>query len=489
MTINDSPGQRYVPLLCWMIVLLAAGLICLKLLSFGFIPPGDARRHAAKPFAHKPYSEIVVMRPEYVVDHSPGWEWLLGTVQRATNCDIDTLICFSLVTTLLAVLCLPLFWVRRPEAWLAAIMAQSVAYPHLMGRWAQARPFLLTEGILMALLFSWSRQEERPVPWWKIGATTAGFTLSVWMHGAWYLWILLPAAFALARRWRAALWLTVCWVAGTILGACLTGKPVAFLNGAVFMARTIFQEAVPKWMLVGEFQPSTGEFMALTVLAVVYLWLRPVNTGCRALTRQPVFWMMLITWTLGLSADRFWADLGVAAATVWLAMQFDEAMPGLWKSSACLRLAGCGIIAASLYLISTNDAGRSYTSYQTEEFLDGSVPELKGWMPGSGGIFYSDNMTFFYNTFYKNPRADWRYILGFEPALMPEEDLKVYRNIQRHNHAADTYGPWVKKMRPQDRLAVDSFTLPDMPELEWKRTTGDLWIGRPRAAAGTSRRP
>jgi hypothetical protein len=29
----------------------------------------------------------------------------------------------------------------------------------------------------------------------------------VWMHGSWYLWILLFVAFFLAQRWRAGLWL------------------------------------------------------------------------------------------------------------------------------------------------------------------------------------------------------------------------------------------------------------------------------------------
>ena len=52
-------------------------------------------------------------------------------------------------------------------------------------------------------------------------------------------------------------------------------------------------------------------------------------------------------------------------------------------------------------------------------------PELKGWMPEKGGIFYGADMTFFYNTFYKNPDGDWRYIVGFEPACVNDAPVWV----------------------------------------------------------------
>ena len=167
---NNGPAalQRYIPLACWIAVLLTTLFICLKIIGYGCLPPGDARRHAAKPFAGKPYSQIVVMRPEYVVDHSPGWEWLLGALHRALGWDEDALIGFSIASLLLWIFCLPLLWLRRPEAWLAAILAQMIAIPELMTRWTQARPYLVTEGVLMALLFSWSKNEPKNPPWWKL---------------------------------------------------------------------------------------------------------------------------------------------------------------------------------------------------------------------------------------------------------------------------------------------------------------------------------
>jgi hypothetical protein len=475
---NGAVLQRYVPLICWLAVFLIALFICVKILGYGFIPPGDARRHVARPFAHKPYSEIMVVRPQYVVDHSIGWESLLGALNRAFGWNEDQLIIFSFVSMALFVLCFPLIWMRHPEAWFAAVLAQTIAVPDLMSRWGQARPFLLTEGILMGLLFSWSKDDGSNPPWWKIALTWLGFTISVWLHGAWYLWVLLFVAFALAQRWRAAAWLAGCWVAGVVAGSLLTGRPIAYLKTAIFMATCVYQEHVPKWLLVGEFQPSAGEFASLTMLSVVYLWLRRYAKA--GLSRQPVFWMILMSWVLGLSADRFWLDWGIAAAVVWMAMQFDEAIPILCPTPM-KRLIACGCVLLPLFLLSTNDMGRRYTSCLTEPFLDAKDPQMKGWMPGKGGIFYSDNMQFFYNTFYKNPEADWRYIVGFEPALMPEDDLKIYRNIHRANGAYEAYKPWIAKMRKQDRLEVARDSQPDLPKLEWKHGPGDVWIGRLRA--------
>jgi hypothetical protein len=168
----------------------------------------------------------------------------------------------------------------------------------------------------------------------------------------------------------------------------------------------------------------------------------------------------------------------VAAAIVWMAGEFDQAIPALWNDTSLRRLVACGFIILPLFLDATNDLGRRYTACLEEPFVDGSAPRLKGWMPGPVGIFYADNMQFFYNTFYKNPRGQWRYIVGFEPALMPPGDLKVYRQIRRDQGGAEAYQPWIQKLRSQDRLALTRPTRPDIPGLEWIQAARGVWIGR-----------
>jgi hypothetical protein len=502
---------RYIPLVCWVVVVTTLLLIPLRIISYGFLAPGDARRHVAKAFTNKPYTDIVVMRPEYKMDHSPGWEWVLSRLRRTTNWGADELMSFSVISMMLCVFLAPLPWLRRPEAWLAALLAQMIAIPELMTRLAQARPYLLTEGVLIALLFVWSHEEEQVPSGLKLALTSLGIALSVWVHGAWYLWVLPLVAFLFAGRLRAGVWLGCCITLGTVVGAMLTGHPIEFLKQALLIAASISREHVPPWLLVGEFRPSYGEFTTLVLVGLVFLWRRQQSAFTVAIPDQgravkgrrasspskedrapgshapnsfvagfsgPAFWLMAICWILGFKADRLWGDWGIPAVLVWLALQFQEGMVETWNLNAPKRLLACGLLAIPLFLHATNDLDRRYTSSLAESFLDGSEPSLQGWLPEPDGIFYTAHMDFFYNTFYKNPQGKWRYILGMEPALMPDPDLLIFRNIQLSQFSFKAYEPWVQKMSGADRLAIRCSAQPPLPQLEWTNAVGDLWIGR-----------
>src|SRR5579871_5778394 len=90
--------ERYVPLAAWVAVVLVLLLICLKISSYGYLPGGDLRRHVAHPFAdNKPWTNIIVLRPGYTADHSPGWEWLLKVLHQSAGWDKDALVSFSIV--------------------------------------------------------------------------------------------------------------------------------------------------------------------------------------------------------------------------------------------------------------------------------------------------------------------------------------------------------------------------------------------------------
>jgi len=508
---ESRPFARYVPLLCWAVVLITLLFIPLKIISYGFLAPGDARRHVAKAFTNKPYTEIIMMRPEYKMDHSPGWEWALGSLQRAANWGPDELMSFSVVSLMLCVFLAPLPWLRRPEAWLAALLAEMIAIPELMTRLAQARPYLLTEGVLIALLFAWSHEEEQTPPRLKLALTSLGIALSVWVHGAWYLWALPLAAFFLAGRWRAGLWLGCCSALGTVAGALLTGHPVEFLKQALLIAASISTEHVPQWLLVGEFRPSYGEFTTAVLVGMAFLWRRqqkvsPVESADRrpafkgALPSSsppmeerepdgnavkpsvgvgvsgPAFWLMVICWIMGFKADRFWGDWGIPAVLVWLTLQFQAGMT--WDFSAPKRVLACGLLAVPLFLHATNDLDQRYTASLSESFLDATEPSLETWLPEPDGIFYTAHMDLFYNTFYKNPQARWRYILGMEPALMPDADLRIFRNIQLSQFKFKTYEPWAQKMGQADRLAIRCSGQPPLPQLDWTNALGNIWIGR-----------
>jgi hypothetical protein len=186
----------------------------------------------------------------------------------------------------------------------------------------------------------------------------------------------------------------------------------------------------------------------------------------------------VVCWILGFKADRFWADWGVPAVLVWLTFQFEELLPTISAPESSRRFVWCCLIAVPLFLHTTNDLDRRYTVNTYETYLDSSDPDLAGWFPEKNGIFYSAQMEIFYNTFFKNPQGDWRYVLGLEPALMPDDDLHIFRNIQYNKFALAAYEPWIKKMLPADRLTLYSAGPPNLPELQWHNATGNLWIGR-----------
>jgi hypothetical protein len=116
----------------------------------------------------------------------------------------------------------------------------------------------------------------------------------------------------------------------------------------------------------------------------------------------------------------------------------------------------------------------------TQQYLTMDNPDLNGWLPDKGGIFYSADMAFYYQTFYKNPNADWRYVLGFEPAFMTDEDFAVYHSFLWNGGDAKSLKPWVDKMRPEDRLVVRGSrgSPPNIPQLEWNYGVSGTWIGR-----------
>jgi hypothetical protein len=89
-------------------------------------------------------------------------------------------------------------------------------------------------------------------------------------------------------------------------------------------------------------------------------------------------------------------------------------------------------------------------------------------------------MRVFYQLFSLQPRAPWRYIVGYEPALMPPEDLATLRSIL-HARTGPNFEPWVRKMTPADRLVLRSLEgPPPIPSLEWAPVGQAVWIGRRR---------
>ncbi len=241
---------------------------------------------------------------------------------------------------LLVTLC-ALPWFRRPEAWLAALFAAAIFIPACTTRFARGRPYILTDAVLITILFLWSRLENwwgessneparedaRPTKktGWKAAIifTPLLVAASAWIHGSWYLLCLPGAAILFAGFWRSAFWYGGCWLAGSFLGCALTGHPWEFMFQAVRHMFDAFGHFVVNRQLEPEWYPSDGEIPA--VLAVVILIVcRKIFLGRnpRALL-NPVFMMMVLGWLLGLKVRRFWWDFGTPAFMVWVALELQ----------------------------------------------------------------------------------------------------------------------------------------------------------------------
>jgi hypothetical protein len=477
--------RRYVPLAVWAVVLLVILAIPLKIIGYGYLPGDDALRHAGKAVSGKTWSEILMLNGTYKIDHEFGWSLLLRHIYLWTNWSTETLVIFSVVTLFVVAGWPALFCLRRPEAWLAALILSSLVFD-LTLRLLDGRPFALSISAVMVILLLWQRHGSSPPKWGTFVWLTALIAFAVFMHDIWYLWVLLIAAFFLARQFRWCFMLATAWIFGTLLGAALTGHPVEYILQAVQLALRALGMHQTQSTLVSELQPSGGNVFALILLGGLIVLRQLAKLNAPPLSRQPVFWLMALGWVLGCETSRFWEDWGAPALMVLMACDFQLFFQTRFAADSFKRLAlACGL-ALTLYAVTTNDAGGRWTKNLTQQYLAQDNPDLKGWMPGNGGIFYSADMTLFYQTFFKNPNADWRYILGFESTLMPAQDFNVYESVLWNFGDAKAYKPWVEKMRPEDRLVIRGgrADAPNIPQLEWNYGVSGIWIGRlPRTNA------
>ena len=483
--------KRYIPLIVWMVAVGAVLFIPLKIISYGFLPQDDALRHAAKAVSGKTWQEILVIRDDFAMDPSPGWQAILDCIHRWQGGDAETLVVFSVTSLMLLTMLCAFPWFRRPEAWLGALLVASVFAPACTTRLARGRPYILTDAVLITLLFLWSRlkenREDRPS---RAAVMFTPFLVaaSAWIHGSWYLLVLPAVAILFTGSWRCALWYGGCWLAGSFLGGALTGHPWEFLFQSVRHMFGVFGHFVVNRQLESELYPSDGETPAVLVVAALLLW-RAVSSGWnpRAML-NPIFLMMALGWLLGLKIRRFWWDFGTPAFMVWVALELQERLERHLSFDSGKRLLLVLGLAVGAFVGFTSDRESRWTANLTTEYLTPDTSGEAGWLPDPGGVIYNSSMDVFFTTFFKNPTAPWKYVLGFESGLMRPEDLAVLRKIQWNYSDARAYEPWVKKMRPEDRMMILGSSMrsgpPSIPELEWNYAVSGLWVGRlPRPLA------
>jgi hypothetical protein len=479
--VEPRPGVRDalpVPLLARGLVLAVLLLVPVHIVGQGYLPTDDALRHAAKAVSGKSWSEILVLRPDITMDSHPGWHAALGAVHRAAGADAHALVLFSVIALFAAATLAPALLLRRPEAWLLALLVLAVADPGVLSRLLQGRPFLLSEGVLIVVLLLWPRLARPLAPRGLLAVVTVLVAAATWVHASWYLFALPLAALALAREWRAAWRFALCLAVGVAVGAGLTGHPFVFLRQTLVHPLLSLGGSAPQRALAIEFQPAGGSpLLAFCLLgALAFRALR--GAWRRSAVDNPLFLLAVAGWVLGFAGIRFWADWGVPAALVWLALELQEYLETASGPAAARRLAIAGAAAFACFFSITSDTTGRWSSVDPT-FWPLLRPEAAADLPEPGGILYSDEMRLFYQLFYHRPQAPWRYQVGYEPGLMPPEDLRVYRQIFTAR-TSQAFAPWVARMRPQDRLVVRSAgeQPPAIEGLEWHHVGGEVWSGR-----------
>ncbi len=474
--------DRLARLLIWAIAFLVLLFSILKVVMLGYLPIDDALRYAARAVAGKSWDQILVLRPDAPLDHNPGWNLLLGGVHRVANWNQDELVTGSVVSLFCLFCVSPLFLFRRPEAWITSL-AISCLTLGFADRITIGRPFLITMAFSVFVLVLWGRTEAKNWRLW--GITTLGFAATSYFHGSWYQSVLLVGAFLLSGRVARSIELGSCWLAGSLAGAVFTGDPVRYLADGVSIAFSSATTAPVARLNVIELQPSGGVFIAVIIVILILVVRSMLGLKPTDVLRDPAFILAVIGWLLGMKILRFWVDWGMVGFLVWMTFRLEEIFDAILSGSIKRRLAACCFLYMTFFLTLTGDTGGRWSSALTWEFVEEKNPELAEWIPQPGGIVYTADMILFYRTFFKNPHAPWRYILGFECTFMPKEDLEVYRKILWNFGTHKAYAPWVAKMRPEDRLFIraNSGAQPRISELEWYYAATDTWIGRlPRGA-------
>jgi hypothetical protein len=481
-----------IPLLVSGLALLVLATIPLRIIGFGFLPPDDALRHAAKVVSDRPWSDILVLREDIKMDHNYGWHVILGLAHRWAGLQTDGLVAISVISLFLVFALANVPWLKRPEAWLAALLIAIVADSATAYRFFLGRPFLITMTGLMSLLWLAQNRGDRK-PGWGVFFIQAGVIAAcVFIHGLWYLWFLMVVSFLLAGRFRWGLVFGASWAVGSLAGAALTGHPFTYLSQAVQIAFATIGKPLSQAQLVSELQGFNGDFQTVVVFIGLVVARVAATRDFRYWPSQPAFWLICLAWILGFQSTRFWNDWGFPALLVLLASHLSEFLARHTDGFSPRRLVLAGFLGAALFLAYSSDRNSRWTENLTLEYLTPDKKDLAGWLPEKGGIIYSTDMDVFYQTFFKNPHAEWRYILGFEATFMPEEDFKILQRIRWNFDAPQAYEGWIKKMRPQDRLimrGVSSFR-PAIPQLEWYYGATKTWIGRlprPKVNAETQR--
>lgn len=476
-----------------LIVLLAFLLIPFKIMSYGWLPVDDAMRHV--PFATQncKWSSFLVIDEKFDTDHNAGWHQTLRFLHTNLGLSKIALLRFSVIGLFFLLNLCGIISAPNAICWLLAFLAMLLFDPGLLGRILSGRPYIVSCAITLLIFRLWalpgseSEFNTNKKRYFRLIISIVLFAIGTWIHGSWYLFLMIPFSFLLAGKIKEAKYLVSCVIAGTLLGAFMTGNFVSFLLYHFYATINIYSEKTFNWLLVSE-NASGSQISCFIpfVAAIIGLCIYKKKTTFKELTLDPAFLFMMLSWLLSIMIIRFWVDWGRMSLLFWMSYRFKD----LIDSSITLkepRVKYClfAFIVCTLVFWCINDGGGRYSKAVFDQPIDFSEERLQGWAPESGGIVYSDSMGVFYKHFFEYPTAPWKYILGFESAIMKDDDKKILRRIGYNFRLPEEFLPWINKMTKADRL-ITIGSVGDFPQLESIRGARNYWIYRLKTATETT---
>ncbi|HEU5080127.1 MAG TPA: hypothetical protein VFT72_13015 [Opitutaceae bacterium] len=458
-------------------------VIPLRVAAYGYLPPDDALRHAAFAMVHRNWDQILVLAPQFHgdLDSHPGWHAFLRLAHRLAGLDTDGLVVFSYIFSFSIFSLVGLMKTGKPLPWMLALGLSFVVAPVLQFRAIDGRPFIVSATVLTFLLLDWSKEgDHRPRA--HLAVIWIMLTAAIWVHPTvWYVWIGVGLCLFICGEYKRGMFFFGGLVLALLTSALLVPN---WRNIFVYPFDIVFsafgKAPLTRSQLVEEFQPSGAPALPLVVAALLLMIRGNIRDVISAEFRKVDFVLFLGAWGLGLYVNRFFLDWSLPAFIIWAFRQLDIII----KTNGKKELIGVAAVSAMVYLVMTSDVSDRYSYSLRDPLLHKPRAEIATMLPERGGVLYSIRMDVFYEVFYRFPDAPFRYIVGFEPGLMPASDLDAMRSIQFNSGLLASYKPWLDKMTDKDRLFLSLPTKPEWPGFRFD-SFYTYWVGRKDPSAVT----
>ena len=477
--IDKLSSNRFYP---WVCLLFASGTLfwaSIVIIGNGYMPPDDALRHVAQAVCQKDWPQILLVKDLQHFDIHFGWRDILYSLYDSGVPKL-TLLQFSVVFFILINFLLPLFVVDNSEAWLISLILGLTLFSNVF-RYSLGRPFLSQVACVAVIgLCAQKMKKEARSQLPVFAFLYALLTFSISLRAVWFIFIFPIGCFLLAGKLEQFVKLTVVWLLSTVTAGFLSGDFYTYIFSPLSEIVGSATRDLPSWMLVSELVPRRQSILFFLPVFFLICWKKVNNRDIRSCLTSPMMIMIALSWVFSMKINRFWVDFGVPAYLVWLYTEIDEIFRKDMKIDLySLKRVGVTIaVCVPLFFIISGDFHGRWSRSVYTKAPDITETETREWLPDQGGIFYNISMRLFYKTFYTNPNAPWKYFLGMEASLMPDDDLDIYHQIVLSLKAQEKLELIVKKMTPKDRFVLEQHGKPDINGLEWFEIKPEIWSGR-----------